>query len=71
MNQELLTIAKKLKKINRNCYVVGSFCVHKILGKEFDGDIDLTTDATSEEITHVLKVVGEIGKKYGTLIVSE
>jgi tRNA nucleotidyltransferase/poly(A) polymerase len=68
---ELLSIAKKLEKINRKCYVVGSFCVHKILEKEFDGDIDLTTDATSDEIRHVLKVVGEIGQKYGTLIISE
>jgi hypothetical protein len=54
---ELITIANKLKSINRHCYVVGSFCVSKILGKSFEGDIDLTTDATPEEIITVLKVV--------------
>lgn len=40
-------------------------------GKPFSGDIDLTTDASPEEITEVLQVCGEVGKKFGTLIVQE
>ncbi len=71
MSQNLLSIAKKLSAINRKCYVVGSYCIHKIQEIPFDGDIDLTTDATPEEITKVLTTVGEIGKKYGTLIIKE
>jgi len=35
------------------------------------GDIDLVTDATPEEMQKVLKIVGEIWKKYGTCIVLE
>ncbi|MDD2566229.1 MAG: hypothetical protein PHZ26_03965 [Candidatus Gracilibacteria bacterium] len=64
-------IAEKLASIGHKIYVVGSYNVHTILKKNFGSDVDLTTPARPEEIRKVLKVVGEIGAKYGTLIVRE
>lgn len=71
LNLALISIAKKLQAINKKVYVIGSFCVHKVLEVEHVGDIDLTTDATPKEIRSCLKIVGEIGEKYGTLIIKE
>lgn len=68
---EIESIARKLDAIGRRTYIVGSFCVNAIMGKPWSGDIDLTTDARPEEISLVLKVRGEIGKKYGTFLIEE
>lgn len=65
------SIARKLAQIGRKTYIVGSFCVNALEGKSFSGDVDLTTDARPDEIAELLQVCGEIGKKYGTLIVRE
>ncbi|MCT4617123.1 MAG: CCA tRNA nucleotidyltransferase [Candidatus Gracilibacteria bacterium] len=68
--QEVKTIAKKIEKIGKKTYIVGGYNRDILLGLPA-GDIDLSTDATLDEVKSALKVVGEIGKKYGTLIVNE
>ena len=68
---DIESIAQKLAKMGRKTYVVGSFCVNAIIGRPFSGDVDLTTDARPEEIAEVLQIRGEIGKKYGTMIIKE
>ena len=65
------SIAHKLATIWHKVYVVGSYNVYTILGRDTTSDIDLTTPAKPEEMRKVLNVVGEIGAKYGTLIVKE
>ncbi|EKE27143.1 MAG: metal dependent phosphohydrolase [uncultured bacterium (gcode 4)] len=69
--KNVIAIAKKLQKIWKKTYIVGSFNVHKILHKNFWSDYDLTTPATPDEIRSVLHVVWEIWSKYWTLIVKE
>jgi len=64
-------IYNKLKKIDKNLYIVGGFSREKILWSKNKGDIDLVTDATPDEMNQVLKIVWEVGKKYGTSIVSQ
>lgn len=64
-------IAQKLATLWHKLYVVGSYNVHTILKRNTGSDIDLTTSAKPDEIRKVLKVVGEIWAKYGTLIVRE
>ncbi|MBS9784126.1 CCA tRNA nucleotidyltransferase [Candidatus Gracilibacteria bacterium] len=69
--KNIKSIHQKLKKIDKKLYIVGGFCREKILRKPNSGDIDLVTDVTPDEMKKVLKIAGEIGKKYGTCIVSE
>ncbi len=70
--QNIKKISQKLKILNKKLYIVWGFCREKILNWNNKwGDIDLVTDATPDEMMKVLKIVGEIGKKYGTCIVSE
>jgi len=69
--KNILIIQNKLKTIDKKLYIVGGFCREKILGNENEGDVDIVTDATPDEMKQVLKDVGEVGKKYGTCIVSE
>lgn len=64
-------IQKKLQKIDKKLYIVWGFCRDKILWEKNKGDIDIVTDATPDEMKTVLKIVWEVGKKYGTCIVSE
>ena len=68
---EVKNIANKLRQIWKKVYIVWGFCRDKILWLMNDSDIDLTTDATPDEMKEVLKVVKEIWVKYGTVIVSE
>lgn len=65
------SIAQKLATIWHKVYVVGSYNVYSILWKSTTSDIDLTTSAKPLEIRKILKVVGEIWAKYGTLIIDE
>ncbi len=65
------SIAHKLATIWHKVYVVGSYNVYTLLWKNLTSDIDLATSATPDEMRTVLNVVGEIGEKYGTLIVKE
>lgn len=68
----VLTLAWKLKDKNKRFYVVGGFCRNQILGiKESEIDIDLVTDALPYEVKELLNVVWEVGKKYGTCLISE
>ena len=70
--RNIIAIQNKLKKINKKLYIIGGFCRDKILWYEnHDGDIDIVTCATPHEMKQVLKIVWEVGKKYGTCIVSE
>ncbi|MDD3302454.1 MAG: HD domain-containing protein [Candidatus Gracilibacteria bacterium] len=69
--KEINSIIKKLEKIGKKVYIVGGYPRSKILGIKYNGDIDLSTDATPEEIEKVLLVITEVGKKYGTLIIKE
>ena len=70
--QNIINISKKLKTLNKKLYIVWGFCRNKILWVDnIWGDIDLVTDATPDEMKKVLKIVGEVGKKYWTCIVSE
>lgn len=69
--KNLITIANKLSSIWKKTYIVGSYNVHKILHRNFWSDVDLTTQATPDEIRKLLQVVWEIGAKYWTLIVKE
>lgn len=43
--EDIKSIARRLAKIGRKTYIVGSFCVNTLEGRSFTGDIDLTTDA--------------------------
>ena len=70
--KNILKISQKLKTLNKKLYIVWGFCREKILWwKNEWGDIDLVTDATPNEMHKVLKIVGEVWKKYGTCIVLE
>ena len=70
--QNIIKISTKLKTLNKKLYIVWGFCRNKILWVDnIWGDIDLVTDATPDEMMKVLNIVGEVGKKYWTCIVSE
>ncbi|MFA5917476.1 MAG: HD domain-containing protein [Candidatus Gracilibacteria bacterium] len=64
-------IANKLNKIGKKLFIVGGYVRAKVIGIDYKGDVDLTTDATPLEMEKVLFVVAEVGKKYGTLIIKE
>jgi tRNA nucleotidyltransferase (CCA-adding enzyme) len=68
--QEVKTIAKKIEKIWKKTYIVGGYNRDILLWLPA-WDIDLSTDATLDEVKSALKVVWEIWKKYWTLIVNE
>jgi len=68
--QEIINIAEKLKKIWKKVYIVW-WWTRDFLLWEKNQDIDLTTDATPEEMKTVLKIAWEVWKKYWTLIVLE
>ncbi len=68
----IITIAQKFKEKNKLLYIVGGYCRDRILGwEESSGDIDLVTDALPDEVSDIVHVVWEIGKKYGTCIIAE
>ena len=69
--QNLRSISAKLQTIWKKVYIVGWWCREKILKTNNKTDIDLTTDATPDEIKKVLNVIKEVWKKYGTLIIKE
>ena len=69
--KNILKIHDKLQTIDKNLYIVWGYCREKIMWNENEGDIDLVSEATPVEVQKVLNVVWEIGKKYGTCIVSE
>lgn len=69
--KNIRTIQNKLKQIDKKLYIVGGFCREKILGNDNEWDIDIVTDATPDEMKWVLKIAWEVGKKYGTCIVSQ
>lgn len=64
-------ISKKLNSIWKKLYIVWGWCRNSILNLEKNTDIDLTTDATPEEVKSVLNVIKEVGKKYWTQIIIE
>ena len=69
--EDLKFLAEKLHKThNKNLYIIWGFCREFFLWKEnIDGDIDIATDASVEEIESSLPCVGHVGKKYWTIIV--
>ncbi len=67
----IISIAKKLKSINKSAYVIWSYCVSRILWIKHYWDTDLATDALPEEMEKVLNVVWNVWKKYWTLIIKE
>jgi len=69
--KNILVIQRKLRSIDKKLYIVWGFCRDKILDKKINWDVDIVTDATPDEMKQVLKIVWEVGKKYGTCIVSE
>lgn len=69
--KNVVITANKLNAIWHKVYIVGSYNVNILLQRESISDIDLAASATPDEIKKVLKVVGEIGIKYGTLLVME
>ena len=69
--KELNSIIKKLEKIWKKVYIVWWYPRSKILWIKYNWDIDLSTDATPEEIEKVLLVITEVWKKYWTLIIKE
>jgi tRNA nucleotidyltransferase (CCA-adding enzyme) len=70
--KNLKSISKKLQTIWKSVYIVGWWCRENILwNKNYNWDIDLTTDALPFEIEKVLNVIKEVGKKYWTLIIKE
>lgn len=64
-------ISKKLENIWKKLYIIWWYSRAKILGLDYDWDIDLATDATPEEMEKVLSVAAEVWKKYWTLIIKE
>jgi tRNA nucleotidyltransferase (CCA-adding enzyme) len=64
-------IQDKLRAIDKKLYIIWGFCREMILWNKNEGDVDIVTDATPTEMKQVLKIVWEVGKKYGTCIVSE
>ena len=71
MNPSIPHIQSSLREIDKTLYIVGGYCRDRVLDGQSDGDIDLVTDATPDQMRQALKVVGEVGKKYGTCIVQE
>lgn len=70
--KNIIKIHDKLQAIHKNLYIVWGYCRDELIGHQnYSWDIDLVTEATPKEVEKVLKVVWEIGKKYGTCIVSE
>lgn len=67
----VLSIQNKLTAIGKQVYIVWGFCRDQILGVYDWWDIDLSTNARPEEVSAVLKVIGVVGKKYGTCIIRE
>ena len=68
---ELISIARKIKQINKTCYVVWWYCRDRVLWIKKSTDIDLCTDASPEEIKSVLNIISEVWSKYWTFIVKE
>lgn len=69
--QNIKNISQKLSTIWKKVYIIWGWCVNRLLQKEYFWDIDLTTDATPDEIISVLNVIKEVWKKYWTMIVKE
>lgn len=75
--KNIITISSKLNSIWKKLYIVWWWCREKILNGNSSinldtyTDIDLTTDATPNEMKKVLKVIKEVWKKYWTLIIIE
>lgn len=69
--KEVLEIAHILDAIWKNVYIVWGFCRESFIFGDTKTDIDLATDATTEEVEEHLKVVKSIGKKYGTSIIQQ
>ena len=64
------TIIRKLNKEGFRAYPVGG-CVRDVLLKREVSDIDITTDASPDEIESVFKDFKtiDIGKRFGTIVV--
>ena len=69
--QNIKSISKKLSKIWKKVYIVGWFCRERILNNQYEWDIDLSTDASPNELSKYLNVIKEVWKKYWTMIVNE
>ena len=61
-------VIKTLKQKGFEAYFVGGFVRDKLLGN-LSEDIDITTNATPEEVSSVFDNVKNTGKKYGTVTV--
>ena len=59
MNPSIPHIQSSLRKIDKTLYIVGGYCRDRVLDRQSDGDIDLVTDATPDQMKQVLKVVSE------------
>jgi len=72
MLNSLESISQKLQTIWKNVYIVGWWCRENIFWyKDYNWDVDLTTDASPDEVKSILKVINEVGKKYWTMIIKE
>lgn len=69
--KQLKIISEKLGKVGKRVYIVWGYTREKILGWDYGGDIDLATDASVDEMKENLRVIKEVWKKYGTMIVKE
>lgn len=61
-------VIRRLKDSGYDAYIVGGYVRDHLLGIPSD-DIDITTNATPNEVTNLFKKVKETGKKYGTVTV--
>jgi len=67
----IASISEKLSKTWKKVYIVGGYCRAQILWIVNGSDVDLTTQATPDEIIRVLDVVSDKGKQYWSVVVKD
>lgn len=70
-NKDLTSLAKRFNKSGFKAYAVGGCVRDALMGIDGNGDLDIATDATPDEMRTFCEVVGSIGAGFGTLIVKE
>lgn len=70
-DSDLRKLARRFAAAGFRAWAVGGSVRSRILGVPHAGEIDISTDATPDEMRKFCRVVGEIGVGFGTLMVKE